>query len=82
MKKRRGKPRRFFRWSCGPCAVGSTRVPRFASSAFRDRNADFLTQRFAGDAFSLLFRVQVLNGLAATPDWTAPGTVLNAWPEA
>ncbi|WP_231954756.1 XRE family transcriptional regulator [Actinoplanes derwentensis] len=45
---------------------------------FREKNADFLAQTFTGDAFSLLFRVQVLNGIAVTPDWTAPGTVLHA----
>jgi transcriptional regulator with XRE-family HTH domain len=48
----------------------------------RDKNADFLAERFDGDTFSLLFRVDVVNDNALTPDWTAPGTVLHAWPEA
>ncbi|MFI5890153.1 hypothetical protein ACIA5D_08530 [Actinoplanes sp. NPDC051513] len=57
-------------------------VRALTHDVFRDKNAGHLARGFAGDTFSLLFRVQVLNGLAATPDWTAPGTVLNAWPEA
>ncbi|GGN90690.1 hypothetical protein GCM10010112_76290 [Actinoplanes lobatus] len=56
-------------------------VRSLTHDVFREKNADLLAQRFSGDTFSLLFRVQVLNGVAATPDWTAPGTVLHTWPE-
>ncbi|MBO3743099.1 hypothetical protein [Actinoplanes flavus] len=56
-------------------------VRTLTHDVFREKNADYLAQRFTGDTFSLLFRVQVLNGVAATPDWTAPGTVLHTWPE-
>lgn len=57
-------------------------VRTLTHDVFREKNADYLAQKFAGDTFSLLFRVQVLNGVAATPDWAAPDTVLHAWPEA
>ncbi|GAA0466535.1 hypothetical protein Aca07nite_76860 [Actinoplanes capillaceus] len=56
-------------------------VRTLTHDVFREKNGDYLAQRFTGDTFSLLFRVQVLNGVAATPDWTAPGTVLHTWPE-
>lgn len=57
-------------------------VRALTHDVFRDKNARYLEQRFGKDTFSLLFRVQVLNGMAATPDWTAPDTVLHGWPEA
>ncbi|WP_232344009.1 XRE family transcriptional regulator [Actinoplanes awajinensis] len=56
-------------------------VRTLTHDVFREKNAEHLAQTFTGDAFSLLFRVQVLNGVAATPDWTAPGTLLHTWPE-
>lgn len=58
-------------------------VRTLTHDVFRDKNAGYLTERFAGkEAFSLLFRVQVLTGVVTTPDWTAPKTVLHAWPKA
>jgi hypothetical protein len=50
---------------------------------FRDRNAAYLAESFAtNEAFSLLFRVQVVNRVVTTPDWTASGTVLHTWSKA
>ncbi|MFF5290288.1 helix-turn-helix domain-containing protein [Paractinoplanes globisporus] len=57
-------------------------VRTLTHDVFREKNSDYLAQRFRGDTFSLLFRVQVLNGVATTPDWTDPETVLHTWPEA
>ncbi|XVU29242.1 helix-turn-helix domain-containing protein [Actinoplanes sp. CA-054009] len=58
-------------------------VRALTHDVFRDKNAAFLADRFPGEeAFSLLFRVQVLNGVVTTPDWTAPDTVRHGWPEA
>lgn len=50
---------------------------------FRDRNADYLNERFSGaNAFSILMRILVLNGREAlTPDWTMPDNRLYEWPE-
>ena len=56
-------------------------VRTLTHDVYRDKNAAYLARTFAGNAFSLLFRVQVPNGVAVTPDWTAPDTVLHAWPE-
>jgi hypothetical protein len=58
-------------------------VRTLTDQEFRQRNTDFLTARFAGaQAFSLLFRVRMLQpGVVATPDWTAPDTVLHTWAE-
>ncbi|GAA4967970.1 hypothetical protein [Actinoplanes utahensis] len=56
-------------------------VRTLTHDVFREKNADFLAQQFSGDTFSLLFRVQVLNGVAVTPAWYAPDTILHAWPE-
>jgi transcriptional regulator with XRE-family HTH domain len=49
----------------------------------RDGNEAFLRKRFPDlKEFSVLTKVQVVDGKAVTPDWTAPGTVLHVWPEA
>ncbi|SHN04224.1 hypothetical protein SAMN05443668_102688 [Cryptosporangium aurantiacum] len=47
---------------------------------FRDRNEEFLEERF-GDAeeFCLLVRVPVFEGHTVTPDWTVPETRLFEW---
>ena len=58
-------------------------VRTLTDKVFRDKNAGYIDETFAGkEAFSLLFRVQIVNGVVATPDWTAPDTVLHTWPEA
>jgi hypothetical protein len=55
-------------------------VRALTDERFRDRNAQYLEDRFGGsDAFCVLSRVSVLNGEAVTPDWTAPDTVLFEW---
>jgi transcriptional regulator with XRE-family HTH domain len=56
-------------------------VRTLTDKQFRDRNAEFIENRFGGvDAFSILFRVPVINNDVVTPDWTAAGTVLHTWP--
>jgi hypothetical protein len=58
-------------------------VRTLTDKVFRDQNAKYLADTFGGrDAFSLLFRVQIVNGVVVTPDWTAPDTVLHAWSQA
>ena len=49
---------------------------------FRDRNAEYLKQRSAGLAsYSILTKVQVVNGQVVTPDWNVPDSRLFEWPE-
>ncbi len=58
-------------------------VRTLTDKVFRDKNAQYLARTFAGaETFSLLFRIHIVNGVVATPDWTAPDVVLHAWPEA
>jgi hypothetical protein len=58
-------------------------VRTLTHKTFRTRNAEYLDRTFGGsDTFSLLFRVQIVNRVVVTPDWTAPGTVLHTWSEA
>jgi hypothetical protein len=39
---------------------------------FRDRNAEYLQERFGdSDAYCILMRVPIVNGATLTPDWTA-----------
>ncbi|HEX6235067.1 MAG TPA: helix-turn-helix transcriptional regulator [Jiangellaceae bacterium] len=66
-------------------SVGDWAVVRsLTDSNFRDRNADYLANRFDGsNAFSIVMRILVLNGHeAVTPDWTVPVNRLYEWPEA
>jgi transcriptional regulator with XRE-family HTH domain len=38
---------------------------------FRDRNAEYLRERFAGsESYCILMRVPIVNGATLTPDWT------------
>lgn len=47
---------------------------------FRDRNNAHVQSRFAGqETFSILSRVQVLQGSVVTPDWTSPDYLLHEW---
>jgi hypothetical protein len=68
----------------GMYSLGTWAVVRALTDVkFRDRNADYLNERFSGDeAFSVLMRILVLNGHeAVTPDWTVPDNRLFEWPE-
>lgn len=47
---------------------------------FRDRNSEYIRDRFGhSEAFCILSRVTVENGVALTPDWTLPETRLFEW---
>lgn len=47
---------------------------------FRDRNTAHVRSRFADqETFSILSRVQVLQGSVVTPDWTSPEDLLHEW---
>lgn len=55
-------------------------VRALTDERFRDRNAKYLRETFGdSDAFCILSRVTVENGMALTPDWTRPGTRLFEW---
>jgi len=55
-------------------------VRALTDERFRDRNMEYIQGRFASsEAFCLLTRVTVANGVTLTPDWTVPGTVLFEW---
>jgi hypothetical protein len=65
-------------------SVGTWAVVRTLTDArFRDRNEEYLSERFAGqDTLSILMRILVLNGYeAVTPDWTVPENRLYEWPD-
>ncbi|MBL7262082.1 XRE family transcriptional regulator [Paractinoplanes lichenicola] len=49
---------------------------------FRDRNEEFIQQRFRNaQAFSILMRVRIIpNGAVLTPDWTQAEDRLHEWP--
>jgi hypothetical protein len=48
---------------------------------FRDRNMEYIQTRFSdSEAFCILTRVTVENGVTLTPDWTLPETRLFEWP--
>ena len=49
-------------------------VRALTDERFRDRNTEYLRETFGdSDAFCILSRVTVKNGMALTPDWTIPG---------
>ncbi|WP_238412575.1 XRE family transcriptional regulator [Saccharothrix deserti] len=57
-------------------------VRALTDGRFRDRNAEYLKQRFPGlDSYSILTRVQVVNGQVVTPDWNLSESRLFEWPE-
>jgi hypothetical protein len=66
------------------CALGVYGVVRaLTDQRFRDRNAGFLADRFAGhDTASILCRVGVLAGGVTVPDWTQEDVRLHLWPAA
>jgi transcriptional regulator with XRE-family HTH domain len=58
-------------------------IRALTDARFRDRNGAHVSTRFPeGKTYSLLFRVAIVESMAVTPDWTAPGTVLHEWSEA
>jgi hypothetical protein len=55
-------------------------VRALTDALFRDRNTDYVRDRFAGrDAFCILTRVRVQMGVTVTPDWTLDATRLFEW---
>jgi transcriptional regulator with XRE-family HTH domain len=57
-------------------------VRALTDGRFRNRNAEFLAQRFADrETFSILCHVPILAGAIKVPDWTEAGTRLYEWPE-
>ena len=55
-------------------------VRALTDECFRDRNAEYLREAFGdSDAFCILSRVTVENGMPLTPDWTRPETRLFEW---
>lgn len=57
-------------------------VRALTDARFRDRNEEHLLERLGeNDAISLVTRISILNGQAATPDWTDAGVRLHEWPE-
>ncbi|QFZ17041.1 hypothetical protein [Saccharothrix syringae] len=57
-------------------------VRALTDGRFRDRNSRYLEERFGDtDAYSVLTRVSVVNGLVVTPDWALPDSRLLEWPE-
>ncbi|MDY7090726.1 MAG: XRE family transcriptional regulator, partial [Actinomycetota bacterium] len=57
-------------------------VRALTDARFRDRNEEFVRNRFSGaQAFSILMRVRINpNGAAVTPDWTQAENRLHEWP--
>jgi hypothetical protein len=57
-------------------------VRALTDTKFRDRNENFIRQRFPdASAFSILMRVRINpNGTVVTPDWTQDGERLHEWP--
>src|SRR5215813_7916393 len=56
----------------GRGTLGAVRA--LTDERFRDRNMEYIHARFANsEAFCILTRVTVENGLTLTPDWTVPG---------
>jgi transcriptional regulator with XRE-family HTH domain len=55
-------------------------VRALTDKSFRDRNAEYVHDHFAGTvSFSILTRVKVLAGEAVTPDWTVQENRLHEW---
>jgi transcriptional regulator with XRE-family HTH domain len=55
-------------------------VRTLTDAQFRDRNAEYLDERFPGDTLSILARVRVVVGEVLTPDLTFAETRLHEWP--
>lgn len=62
-----------------PGTLGVVRA--LTDARFRQRNEQYLKERFAGVAtFSLISRVLVTNSRVITPDWSRPDDRLHEWP--
>jgi hypothetical protein len=62
----------------GSGSLGAVRA--LTDARFRDRNADYIRQRFAdSDTYCILTRVTVEPGAVLTPDWTLEETRLFEW---
>lgn len=62
----------------GGGSLGAVRA--LTDARFRDRNADYVNERFAdSDTYCILTRVAVEAGKALTPDWTLEETRLFEW---
>lgn len=62
----------------GSGSLGAVRA--LTDARFRDRNADYVKERFAdSDTYCILTRVTVEAGKALTPDWTLEDTRLFEW---
>ena len=56
-------------------------VRALTDERFRDRNMEYIQGRFQdAEAYCILTRVTVENGVTLTPDWTLPETRLFEWP--
>lgn len=56
-------------------------VRALTDKRFRDRNAEYVRSRFGGcDSYCVLTRVQIVDGVALTPDWTSDYYKLFEWP--
>jgi transcriptional regulator with XRE-family HTH domain len=69
-----------FNGAFGRGTYGAVRI--LTDARFRDRNADYLTQRFTGDTYSILARVRIVMREVVTPDLTVEDTRLHEWPDA
>lgn len=57
-------------------------VRALTDTRFRDRNEVYLRERFHDQSsFSILFRVPIVNGKGATPDWSDEDIRLHEWSE-
>jgi hypothetical protein len=55
-------------------------VRALTDARFRDRNSDYVRERFEGKAeFCILTRVRIIENLGMTPDWTVAENVLFEW---
>jgi transcriptional regulator with XRE-family HTH domain len=55
-------------------------VRALTDALFRDRNVDYLRSRFGGsEAYCILTRVPIVEGVTLTPDWTTGGYTLFEW---
>lgn len=55
-------------------------VSALTDERFRERNTEYVRQRFPDGAFSILTKVFVVAGVVITPDWTKDPTRLHEWP--
>jgi hypothetical protein len=55
-------------------------VRALTDERFRDRNADYLAERFGGsESYSVMMRVLVVDGSVVTPDWSRADMRLHEW---